>query len=67
MTSDFLDDAVDALELEEAAYLIVVQSPGGCAARVLCNLKEGRWKPSHPSLSVKDDILQLLGVSAFAE
>jgi len=63
MTQDFLEDAVDLLKKEGFSYLIVIQPPSGGSALVKSDL-DG-WKSGVPSKTIKEDIQQLLDVTAF--
>lgn len=63
MTNDFVDQLEEACEKEEVPYLVVVQAKDGNAAEVRSDL-DG-WKTCNIRVSVREDILQLLEVTAF--
>lgn len=65
MTLDFLQDAVEQFEHAGYPYLIIIQPPHGQNALVKSNL-DG-WKTGKTRATVKEDILQLLDVTAFAD
>ena len=65
MTSDFIDDAIDALNEEGFSYMIILQPKNGKSARVLGDLEE--WKTGKQGVGVREDIHQLLNATVFRE
>ena len=63
MTLDFLEDAIETLDEGGFSYVIVIQPKHSQTVRVISDLDN--WGTARPDISVKDDVLQLLDVTAF--